>query len=186
MSVGDDVSKSVLEFLEGGEQVQVDDAGSGHGGDGSSPQLGEAFLSDDSDESLEDVLVVSSLIDWEGSISLHSEEDEIEGVGHESSDTSGEETGNRLLEDGGLSSLLEVVKEGVEQSQSGGPVEDLSHQSGVETLVEVSKSIFSHQFFGDFYETDFPLSHFGEQLDSDLDHIDGLNTHSSATSRSSS
>lgn len=189
-----DFVESVLDLIIGGEGSDVDGDSSDDGGGRSSPESEDTLFSDNSCEGIEEVLVVSSLSRGEMAIRLESDENEIGGVSDEGSQESGNDGRVGLFpesEIGGGVLSLDVVTDGLVDTESSGGVGGLSDKGGVESLVKSSNSLLSLDVVGDVEGGKVGLGasslsggsgSLRLDLDSDLDSVDGLDNSGGAHS----
>lgn len=167
-------------LIVGGEHAEVEHDCPDHGGDTASPESCNTFFFDDSGACVEDIIIVSSAFDWEGDISLHSDEDEISWVSGEGTNDSGGGRGKDFLDKWdflSLIALLEFFEERFVGSEGDHLVADLSGNGRVESGVEPSDSSGVVDILDDLDGVDdssFLAHDFRLDLDLDFEHISRL------------
>ena len=172
-SLGD----TLFALFVGHKHTNVKRNGSSHGGDGASPESSHTFVFHNSLESIDDILVVAALLNGEGSVSLHANKSEIAGVSNERSKGASNEgavgllTGAQVLD---VVILLQFLGQVEVDSKTEGSVDGLSEEGGVKTAVELLGATGLVDLLGNG-DGGSGATALGSELDSNLDHIDGLN-----------
>lgn len=168
----------VLSGIVRDKHAHVKGNSSRHGGNGTSPESEDTLVSDNTGESVKDVLVVAALSLGKGGISLHADKGEIARVSNEGTEGSSGERSSSSLQNGEVLTivllLLDVFGEVEVDSETEGSVDDLSEESRVESSVELFDTTDLVDLLGDV-DGGGGTTGLRSELDADLDHVNGLN-----------
>lgn len=116
----------------------VDGHGSGDCGYSACPEAFDSFFLSDSDESINNVLVVSSFGLWQAVIWLESDEGNVSWVGDDWPDGTWEQRILNLFTEGKVSVFFvsDTIFEGLVDTESHSTVDELSHDSWIDSFVK--------------------------------------------------
>lgn len=131
--------------IVGNEHGYVQSSSSDDGGDGTLPKCKDSFFTDNTGESILDILVVSAFGFRETLISLHTNKRKITRVSNEGSERSSHQRSRGLLEESCGSStilLLKVFGQVEIDAHTKSSVDNLTEKSGIKSSIESFKSAF--------------------------------------------
>jgi len=173
--------EALLGLGEEGELAEVERHGAHDGGRRAGPELEHAFVARDGGQGVDDGLVVLALGERLEPVGLHADEGQVGRVADHGGETArGQACRGALLEADGLATFFrphgERLHECVEEAQAGCGVDGLAQEPRAEARVEVEDFALGNDVAGYGYGTRFGACArpFASELETDLDHVDGL------------